>query len=349
MEKEKFSLKWGIIGIGRHAGRFMAPAIQKHSGSQILAVYSRDIQRARQFAQDHNCPLAYDSLDALLENKDINVVYIGSPNHIHREQVLLAAQAGKHILCEKPLATTVEDAQIMVEACRKAGVKLGVSFHLRHNPIHLAVKEKIQAELLGDLLMVDVQYMHVTAGAESTYKLPTWRTDPVTAGGAGFIGTGIHAIDLLRYISGQEILNLCAFGDKSWYSSGTEKLIQASLYLGNGIVSSLSGGMMKYPFNNLIVYGTKATVRCNGSLGYYGGGRLELISDLGTQTTEFPNCDVYAREIEAFAESIQFDKEPNASGRDGLRAVEVVTGIYESLKTRSSVNLENEISNSNMA
>ena len=76
MGKDMVSLKWGIVGIGRHAHRFMAPAIQKHSGSRLEAVYSRDMQRARQFAQEHNCPLAYDSLDALLENKDINVIYI---------------------------------------------------------------------------------------------------------------------------------------------------------------------------------------------------------------------------------------------------------------------------------
>ena len=337
MQQDNFSLKWGIIGIGRHAHRFMAPAIQKAANNRLVAVYSRDIQRAKQFAQEHNCPLAYDSLEALLGNKEINAVYIGSPNHIHKEQVLAASKAGKHILCDKPMTTNEEDAQIMVDSCQKAGVKLGVGFHLRHNPVHQAVKEKIQASLLGEILMVEVQYMHVTAGAESIYKAPTWRTNPDTAGGAAFIGTGVHAIDLLRYVSGQEVSSLAAFSDKNWKATGSERLIQASMYLSEGSVASLSAGMMKYPSNGLTVYGTQATICCSGSLGYLGGGRLEMISDSGTQVTEFPQCDVYLREIESFTESVRLNKEPNASGIDGLQAVKVTTGIYDSLKNRISI------------
>lgn len=339
MQEERSSLKWAIIGIGRHAHRFMAPAIQKAANSQLLAVYSRDLQRAKQFCRDHNCPLAYDSLDSLLENKDINVVYIGSPNHVHKEHVLRAAKARKHILCDKPLAITVEDAQAMVEACHKAGVKLGVGFHLRHNPVHSVLKERLLANELGELLMVEIQYMHATAGSESHYKLPAWRTNAEQAGGTGFIGTGVHAIDLLRYISGKNVRSLAAIADKDWHSSGQERLIQASLSLEEGVVASLSAGMMRYPSNNLIVYGSKATIRCHGSLGYLGGGHLDLISDKGTDTTEFPQCDVYLREIESFAESIYLDKEPNASGQDGLEAVKVTTGIYHSLKTKSLINL----------
>jgi 1,5-anhydro-D-fructose reductase (1,5-anhydro-D-mannitol-forming) len=339
MQQDNFTLKWGIIGLGRHANRFMAPAIRQAAGNQLLAVYSRDMQKAQQFAQEHNCPLAYDSLEALLANREIDAVYIGSPNHIHKEQVLAAAQAGKHILCDKPLALTVEDAQIMVESCQKAGVKLGVGFHLRHNPVHQAARDLLVAGKLGDLLMVEVQYMHVTKGAESSYKLPTWRTDPTTAGGAGFIGNGVHSVDILRCVTGQEVSAVSAVADKGWQTSGAEQLIQTVMYLEGGAVVALSAGNMKYPSNRLVLCGTEATIRCTGSLGYLGGGRMEFESDEGVQVTEFPGCDVYVREMEAFAESIRLNKDPNASGLDGLQAVKITSGVYDALKTRSQVQI----------
>jgi 1,5-anhydro-D-fructose reductase (1,5-anhydro-D-mannitol-forming) len=306
---------------------------------RLIAVFSRDIERARTFAERHGSPSVYDDLDVLLGDERINGVYICSPNFVHKEQVLRAAQAGKNVLCEKPLSTNVEDCLEMVEACCRTGVKLGVGFHLRHNPTHVMAREMVAAGSIGELLFAEVQYMHVTAGAEGTRQVAGWRQDPNSAGGGSFMGTGVHAVDLLRFVLGREITHVFAVADASWDVSGFERIIQVSLLMADHRVASLSAGGLKYPSNQLVLYGTSSTLRCTGSIGYTDGGRLELISEKGSTEKELDRCDVYVREVDSFVDSVQAGIEPNASGYDGLQVAKVTSGVYESLRSRSLVAL----------
>lgn len=151
----------------------------------------------------------------------------------------------------------------------------------------------------------------------------------------------IHAVDLLRFVLSREISRVVGVADPGWRESGYERLIQVSVLLDGGLPASLSGGNLRHPSNQLIVYGAEATLRC--SIGYTSGGRLELLSDHGTETTEFPQCDVYAREIDAFAASVQSGTEPSASGEDGCRVVEVTSAIYESLRQNRVIEVDNEV------
>ncbi len=330
-------LGWGLVGLGRHADRYLAPAIHRSGTGRLVAVYSRDAARARQFAERHGGASAYDSLDDLLADPKVDAIVVASPNHVHREHVLKAAQAGKHVLCEKPLATTVEDARAMIDACQQAGVKLGVGFNLRHNLAHQRVREMVAEGVIGDVLLAEVQYMHVTSGTEATYQTPTWRRDPRLAGGGSFVGTGVHAVDLLRFVTGKEIIEVTAVADAEWDRSGAERLVQVSMRMQGHVIASLSAGQMRYPANDLVLYGTVSTLRCTGSIGYQMGGRIELVSDRGSHVMDMGACDPYVRQIDAFAQSVVTGTEPNASGWDGLRAVEVTQAIYESLRTRSIV------------
>jgi len=291
------------------------------------------------FAEKHGSPSVYNDLDALLGDERINGVFICSPNFVHKEHVLLAAQAGKHILCEKPLATNVEDCLEMIEACRRAGVKLGVGFNLRHNPTHVMAREMVVAGSIGELLLAEVQYMHVRAGEEKTPQVAGWRKDPNSAGGGSFMGTGPHAVDLLRFVLGREITHVFAVADANWDVSGFERIVQVSLLMADHRVASLSAGGLKYPSNQLVLYGTLSTLRCTGSIGYTDCGRLELISEKGMTQKEFEKCDVYVTEADSFVESVQAGVEPNASGYDGLQVAKVTSGVYESLRSKRLVAL----------
>lgn len=331
-------MRWGLIGTGRHADRFVAPAIRHSTSSELVAVYSRDRERGREFAARHACPSAYDSLDAFIDAPTVDAVYVSSPNHVHKEQVIRAAQAGKHVLCEKPLALTVEDCRSMINACERAGVRLGVGFHLRHNPAHMAAKELVAKGALGEILFAEVQYMHVTGDAAAKGSAP-WRRDPRLAGGGSLMGTGIHAVDLLRFVLAREITQVFAVADRGWHASGLERIIQVSALMDRHLVASLSSGNMRYPLNYLALYGSSAMLRCQGTIGNYGGGRLELVSDEGSNATDFERCDVYEREVAAFAQSVSEGSEPNASGEDGLRVTQATVGIYDSLRRQLLVEL----------
>lgn len=334
------SLRWGIVGLGRHARRFMAPAMGKCASGTLAAVCSRDLERAQLFAREFGCESFFDSLDDLLASGKVDAMYVGSPNHVHKPQVLKIAGAGVHVLCDKPLANTVEDCTAMVDACKSAGVKLGVGFHLRHNPVHNRVREKVLSGALGDLRLAEIQYMHVITESEAKGNLPGWRRDPLKYGGGEFIGTGVHAIDLLRYVTDREIERISALGDGGWYETGFEMMIQTAMTLQGGVPAALSAGGMKYPSNEFTLYGTEATLRCSGSLGYHGGGKIEIVSKDGSRTEAVDQCDPYVIELDAFFNSVQENSEPNASGIDGLRACEATTAVYESLKTDKQIILK---------
>lgn len=336
------SLRWGIVGLGRHARRFMAPAMKKCASVALAAVCSRDLEKAKLFAQEFGCDQYFDSLEKMLAGARVDAVYVGSPNHVHKDQVLKIAGAGIHVLCDKPLANTVADCRTMVDACRSAGVKLGVGFHLRHNPAHKIVREKVVSGILGELSLAEIQYMHVITESEAKGNLPAWRRDPQKYGGGEFIGTGVHAIDLLRYVTGREIEQISALGDGGWYQTGFEMMVQTAMTLQGGVPVSLSAGGMKYPSNGFALYGSDATLRCRGSLGYHGGGKIEIVSKAGSLVEEVDQCDPYVYELDAFFESVQQDSEPNASGIDGLRACEAVAAVYASLGTSKHVILRTD-------
>ena len=153
------------------------------------------------------------------------------------------------------------------------------------------------------------------------------------------MGTGPHAVDLLRFILGREITHAFALADASWDASGFEQIVQVSLLMADHLVASLSAGGLKYPSNQLILYGTLSTLRCTGSIGYTEGGRLELISEKGMTHKEFEKCDVYVTEVDSFVESVRAGVEPNASGYDGLQVAKVTSGVYESLRSKCLVEL----------
>ena len=125
---------WGIVSTGTHPDVKIAPAMAAADGGELVGVYSRDQHRAEAFAQKHGAHAAYSQLGDLLKDSRVDGVFVSSPNALHAEHVVQAAEAGKHVLCEKPMATTVADAVRMLQACRRAAVTLGVAFNLRQHP-----------------------------------------------------------------------------------------------------------------------------------------------------------------------------------------------------------------------
>jgi len=147
------SFGWGIVSTGKHPDVKIAPAIVAANGGELVGVYSRDQQRANEFAQKHKARAAYSQLGDLLKDSRVDGVFVASPNALHAEHVVQAAEARKHVLCEKPMATTVADAVRMVQACRRAGVTLGVAFNLRQHPAYIRARELVAAGTLGRVVL----------------------------------------------------------------------------------------------------------------------------------------------------------------------------------------------------
>jgi 1,5-anhydro-D-fructose reductase (1,5-anhydro-D-mannitol-forming) len=322
--------RWGIVGIGRHTRRFIGPAIAESALGVLAAVCSSHPEEAALVTRAWGQPTVYGSLDSLLADPGIDAVFLVSPNHLHKDQVTRAAAAGKHVLCEKPLATTPADAQDMVDACAKAGVRLGTGFHLRHNVVHQRARDIVARGELGEIRFVSARYAHASAGTGG--PPPAWRRDPGQAGGGAFIGTGVHAIDLLRFITGCEITGLTAVGDDHGVRYAEQNML-VTARLSNGAIASIHGGNLPYPANELVISGTVGTLRCTGSIGNYGGGRLEFMSAAGEQADQLDRDDPYRRQCDDFVTRVRAGAEPDASGVDGLRCAEVTDAIYASARS----------------
>ena len=333
------ALGWAIVGIGRHADRFMAPAIKGASGARLVAVYSRDQGRAGAFAQRHGAPYSYTSLEELLANPEVQAVCIASPNALHAPQTIAAARAGKHVLCEKPMATTVEDARAMVQACAAGGVKLGVGFHLRHHPAHIEAQRLIASGVLGEITLAWAQWCPTFGIPAPRLGLRIWWDDLALAGGGVVVGWGGHVLDLLRFLLRQEVVEVAAFTDAS-EQHPLERQATILLRFGGG-VQGLVATSLKAPAgrNDVAVHGTLGSLFSLGAETAHFRRELALVREAVANRTEYLQGDMYQAEVESFCQAVLTDSEPSASGLDGLRVVEITQAIMDSHRQRRAVRL----------
>jgi len=328
---------WGLVGTGRHADQYVAPAIQSATGAYLAAVCGTDTTRTEAFAHRHGVAAAYTSLERMLDDASVTHVFVCSPNDLHEEHVRLCAQRGRAVLCEKPLAHTPESAARMVEVCRSHGIPLGVGYHLRHNRAHVRAREAIAAGAVGEVLSVEVQYVHRTGTAPAA-PLPAWRRDPGRVGGGQFAGTGTHAADLAGWLVADTLASVYATQYRHATDDGGEHIVQTVVgRLAGGVLVSLSAGRMPHALNAVTVTGTKGVVRLTGSVGNRGGGRMEILRPDSTTTVEVVEHDVYREQIEAFERAVRLGYRPSADGVDGLNGVNVAVAVERSLQNGAEV------------
>ena len=188
---------WGILGAGDIANRHMAPAMCNTRGHRLAAIQRRDVAAARAFAEAHGNPRIYLSEDELLRDAEVNAVYIGTPPHLHYAQTVAAAEAGKHVICEKPIACTVAEAQTMIDACASHGVRLMICHYQRFNERNQRIKRMIEEGALGKIISV-----RLTFGGYTPPKADEWRRDRARSGGGPLMDLGSHCLDLLMYFCG---------------------------------------------------------------------------------------------------------------------------------------------------
>lgn len=321
---------FAIVGTGRFAAVRIAPALARASGCAAVAVVSRDRARAEAFAAEHGIPAAYDRLEDALADPRVDALWVATPHALHRAAVEAAAAARKHVLCEKPLATTVEDARAMVYACRQAGVALGTGFHLRHHPLHREVRRLIAAGALGEVLSLDGEWSLETPGTAG----PEWRRDPAMSGGGVGTGLAVHVIDLMRFVLDDEVATVTAFTDTEQEPHAVEQRLVAALRFRRGTCAVLRCLRPAFhPANDLVVQGTRGRLATRASIDELARGRLEA-DGADPELTGVPaGTDLYALEAQAFAQAALSGEEPNASGWDGLAVQAALAAVYESARS----------------
>ncbi len=340
-------LGWAIIGAGMHPHQKLAPAIGITPDAELIAVLSRDQGRADAFAETHGALAGYSKMDDLLADSRIDAVFVASPNDSHLGHTTQAAKAGKHVLSEKPMATSVDDALAMVQVCQANGVKLGLGFELRFHPAHLLARDLVSQGKLGRIRLLQAHWGRGERGEpehQPRSGLRSWWENPTTMGGGSVImGLGVHVFDLVRYVMGQEITEALAMTDGQTDSQPLEHIASMSLRLVDGTIANVScGRMLPDTLNNFTVYGTDGRFTGTATVWEARMGAVEVVSETVNQTEsfEYDYLANFVAELSDFHAALNEDREPTATGTDGLRSTEINSAVIESAKTGRTIKIE---------
>ncbi len=327
------TLGWGIVGLGRIAGTEIAPAITASASGTLASVVSRDQGRAEAFAREHDAATAFDDYAKMLTDPAVQAVYIATPNAQHAEQVIAAARAGKHVLCDKPLAVTVADAQRCVEECGLAGVGLGSTFQTRFYDGMAEAAALVRDGGIGRVVTAEAQIG--TRG-----NLPKgWRTDPALAGMGTLNNIGVHALDILRYLTGSEVADVAAMaGSEPGFEVDTTDLVL--LRFRNGTLAQMTASQaVPWPRDDIALYGTEGRVLAPNLSRPDRDSSISFMTRDDERTFPASSRGSYLRLIEAFAGAVTSGRDPSPSGEDGLRSAELTVAIADSIRQGRVVSL----------
>jgi len=321
---------YAVIGLGRIASHFM-PGARATDNSQVTALVSGHREKAERLAAEYGIPPSsiynYDNFDQIAYNPTVDAVYVALPNSMHAEYTIRAARAGKHVLCEKPMATSVADCQAMIAACKAANVKLMIAYRCHYEPTNLRAIKLIREGAIGQVQSIVSPFGFNIAPGE-------WRLSRRMAGGGPLFDVGIYSLNACRYLTGEEPEHISAVAstlDRDGRFYDVEENVAWTMKFPSGAVASCSttyGANMEGYYK---VYGSKGWLQVDQAFVYQG---LRLRADFsGTQLDEVnPARDPshFMAETAHFSRSIQNDEESRTPGEEGLRDMRYIAEIYRS-------------------
>ena len=329
------TLNWGIIGFGDIANKCTAPAMIEAPSAKLAGVMCRSMDKARSVAQKYGAETYGDSSEPLLKNDAIDAVYIATPVSTHCRYTVEAANAGKHVLVEKPMAVSAAECAEMIAACQANNVKLMVCFYQRFNARHQKMKELLRDGVLGKLCAARIQFTQYNPSSPGA-----WRHDPREGGGT-VMDTGSHCIDTLRFLLGREIVDVAAMASNHTFSGPVEDTSSAVLTLEDGMQAVLTSHFSSPAWdasaaNTVEVYGDKGVMIASPLNDKQSRGQLRWDAGDGWQTFTAEQSTHVAL-LEAFARSIETGQESPVPGREGLINMQVIEAIYRSARGRRFV------------
>lgn len=324
---------WGIIGLGRSADTMVCPAVALDPNSRLVAVVSRDQKRAEHFAAKHGATWAGTDYAAMLSNPSVDIVMITTPNAHHAEQVVLAAEAGKHVVCDKPLALSAADARRALDACQSARVECGVMFESRQMPCFQETSRLLAMGAVGKVLLIQADF---SAGRGAHLG---WRADPDLAGFGAVTNLGVHTFDLLRFLLGVEVTQVVALFDTATRPE-LEMVAMVLLRFADGVIAYVNANeITPMPTNEFIIHGTEGRIEGRGVTSPGREGDLRFVTRTGDETTHYIADDCWARTVAEFSRALIEGRPFSPSGFDGLRSAELVDAIATSARQGKAVHL----------
>lgn len=276
------TIRWGIIGCGNVTEVKSGPGFQNASNSELIAVMRRQGDLAEDYAKRHNVKKWYDDADALIQDPEVDVVYIATPPAYHMEYALRCAKAGKPAYVEKPMARNHEECESMIKACQEANTPLFVAYYRRALPRFIKIKELIEQGRIGEIRFVTITLYQKPRKDELSEATIPWRVIPELAGGGKFLDLASHTLDVLDYILGP-IAEAQGIASNQAGLYKAEDIVSASFKFGtqiHGVGTWCFTAFDDYDMNEIV--GSKGKIKFST----FGKESVELINDEGK--TEFP-------------------------------------------------------------
>jgi xylose dehydrogenase (NAD/NADP) len=317
------TLRWGILGVAR-INRALIPPLQASEGNELAGIASRDEGRARDAAKKWGIPRAYGSYEAMLADPGIDVVYVPLPNDLHTEWTVRAARAGKHVLCEKPLALTVEDVDRIAGAAREAGVVVAEAFMYRHHPQTLRVREIAASGEIGRVGLVHGSFTF-SIDNDADYRL-----NPAQGGGSVW-DIGCYPVSFARLVLGEEPVE--AFGWSVSNAAGADTTFSGQLRFRSGALASFDCGFHAPFRTRMEVVGDKGSIEVPRP--FKPGKDERILVNRGNDTPEeirIPGDDLYRGEVEDLAEAVQRRRQPRMTLADSRGNVAALAALLRSAR-----------------
>jgi glucose-fructose oxidoreductase len=328
-------VRFAVVGLGYFAQAAVLPAFRKAKGVELVALISDDATKRRELGDKYDVPtmLTYDDYDDYLASGEVDAVYLCVPNHLHADFVVRAARQGVHVLCEKPLGTSVAECRRMIDACQRARVRLMTAYRLHFNAANLQAATACHDGTIGT-----PRFFVSSFGMQ--VKPTGIRTNPTREGGGPLFDIGIYCINASRYLFREEPLWALASagtGQETKRFRDIDEQVTAILGFPDGKTATFTCSYGSTDVACYEVYGTKGYVCLDNAYEFSEGMVLEVGSDGKTHKRRFRKRDQVAPELEHFASCVRSGREPEPSGKEGLIDLAVIEAILRSAHTGKRV------------
>jgi len=324
-------VRWGVLGVAQIGVRKVIPAMQKGEWSDVAAIASRDRQKAEDAAQTLGIAKAYGSYEELLLDPEIEAIYNPLPNHLHVPWTVKAAEAGKHVLCEKPISLTAEEARTLLAVRERAGVKIGEAFMVRTHPQWLRTRELIASGRIGPLRSILGFFSYFNRNPDNIRNV-------LEFGGGGLMDIGCYPINTSRFVFGEEPSRVMGVIERD-PEMKTDRLTSAILDFPSG-QSIFTCGTQLVPYQRMQFLGTKGRIEIQIPFNAPNDRPCRIFIDDGrdlfgggVSTEEFPTCDQYTIQGDAFSRAVREGGEVPVPLEDAIKNMAVIEAVFRSAES----------------
>jgi predicted dehydrogenase len=323
-------IRFGIAGFGLHAVRRLMPGFALSKKCQVTALSRRDLATAKQSAAEYKIPLAFDSVEELSRSSEVDAVLVTTPNSRHLPDVMAAIQAGKHVLCEKPMAMNVAECRLMVEAARQRQVILGVAQIFRFEDSVRKIRELVSTGAIGKPVFARSEFSFLASPAHPR----KWLYDASVAGAGPIFDIGVHCIDTLRFILQDEVVRVNASANRDERSGTVESAAALTLDFSRGTLGTVLVSYRAEYRTPIELVGDAGVLRAEDGLTVDHPIEIQVRKNDGKLLRQSANNKLaYALQVDAFADAVENRSKFPVPGEEGWQNQEILDAALRSIRT----------------